>query len=75
MSAPTASQISLMRDIRMKGAIDALLFSAHRAEGPGLRRAGLIGGFGDSTGLTEKGLAAVVSADAKLRREPSVTQS
>lgn len=62
----TPRQIALLRDMRMDGAIDALLFSPFRLEGPGLRAAGLIGGIGDSTGITAKGFAALVSADAKL---------
>lgn len=63
----TDKQIALMRDIRMKGAIDGLLFSPHRTAGPGLREGGYLDGRGDSTCLSAKGLAALAEADAKLK--------
>lgn len=63
--ALNARQIGLLRDVRSMG-IMAFFDSRFRSEGPGLRELGMIGGIGDSTGLTADGLAAVQQADAML---------
>lgn len=59
-------QIRLLRDIRMKGAIEGLLFSKWRSAGPSLRSAGLIEGVGDGTAISPSGLSALANADAML---------
>ena len=68
MSALTNEQIALLRDIRMKGAINALLFSKFCSAGVGLRDMGMIDGVGDSTAISAAGMAALLEADAKLRK-------
>lgn len=61
-------QIRLLRDIRMKGAIECLLFSKWRSFGPSLREAGLIDGVGDGTSISALGFAALAQADTALSR-------
>ena len=48
----TTSQTRLLCDIATRGAIEALLFSPSRSEGPALREMGLIVGVGDSTTIS-----------------------
>jgi len=74
MTALSPRQITLLRDVRRMGFM-AFFDSRCRSEGPGLREMGMIGGIGDSTGLTEAGLAAVLEADAQITRPNAATQS
>lgn len=69
--AITQEQIQLLRDIRMNGAINGLLFSKHRSAGPSLRSAGLITGVGDGTFISSLGYEALRSADKALRANPN----